>query len=58
MLSYIKLKGFKLSIGDIFYIIAIVLFALITFGIVRAYFRAKFDDKGRRLDMLDEYEQK
>ena len=47
-----------MSIGDIFYIIAIVLFALITFGIVRAYFRAKFDDKGRRLDMLDEYEQK
>jgi len=47
-----------LSIGDIFYIIAMVLFALITFGIIRAYFRSKFTDDGRRKDMLDEYEER
>ncbi len=45
-----------MSIGDIIYIIAMIFFGLITFGIVRGYFRAKFDDNGRRLDMLDEYE--
>jgi len=43
-----------MSIGDIFYIIAAFFFALITFGIIRNYYRNKFDDQGRRLDMLDE----
>ncbi len=42
--------------GDILYIIAMVLFAYITFGIVRGYFKAKFDDKGRRLDMVEDDE--
>ena len=45
-----------MSFGDIFYIIAIILFAFITFGIIRNYYRSKFDDRGRRTDMLDEYE--
>jgi len=40
--------------GDIIYIVAIVLFAYITFGIVKGYFKAKFDDEGRRLDMVEE----
>ena len=44
--------------GDILYIIAMVLFAYITFGIVRGYFKAKFDDEDRRIDMLDEEEKK
>ena len=42
-----------MSFGDILYIIAIFLFTYLTFGIVRGYFRAKFDDEGRRKDMID-----
>ncbi|SFZ97958.1 hypothetical protein MNB_SV-5-1618 [hydrothermal vent metagenome] len=47
-----------MSFWDILYIIAIFLFSFMTFIIVRNYFRQKFDDKGRRKDMLDEYEDK
>lgn len=43
-----------MSFGDILYIIAIFLFAFITFGIVRNYYRNKFNDKGQRIDMLDD----
>jgi uncharacterized membrane protein len=43
-----------MSIGDIFYIISAIFFTLITFGIIRNYYRNKFDDQGRRIDMLDE----
>jgi len=43
-----------MSLGDIFYMIAIFLFAYITFGIVRGYFRAKFDEEGRRIDMQED----
>ncbi|MDQ7046931.1 MAG: hypothetical protein Q9M39_04680 [Sulfurovum sp.] len=43
-----------MSFGDILYIIAIFLFAYITFGIVRGYFKAKFDDEGRRIDMIED----
>jgi ribose 5-phosphate isomerase RpiB len=32
------------------------LFAYITFGIVRSYFKAKFDDEGRRIDMIENEE--
>jgi len=42
-----------MAFGDILYIVAIVLFVYLTFGIVRGYFKAKFDDEGRRLDMQD-----
>jgi TRAP-type C4-dicarboxylate transport system permease small subunit len=47
-----------MSFGDIVYVIAMFLFAFMTFIIVRNYFRLKFDDEGRRKDMLDEYEEK
>ena len=47
-----------MPIGDIFYIIAMILFPLMTFAIIRNYFRMKFNDKGQRMDMLDEYEEK
>ena len=47
-----------MSFGDIVYIIAMFLFAFMTFIIVRNYFRLKFYDDGRRNDMLDEYEEK
>ena len=45
-----------MPIGDIFYIIAMVLFSIITFAIIRNYYRNKFNDKGQRIDMLDAYE--
>ena len=40
-----------MSFGDILYIIAMFLFAFITFGIVKNYYKNKFDDEGRRIDM-------
>lgn len=42
-----------MSFGDILYIIAMFLFAFITFGIVRNYYKNKFDDEDRRIDMQD-----
>jgi len=45
-----------MPIGDILYIIAMVLFAIMTFAIIRNYYRNKFNDKGQRMDMIDEYE--
>ena len=47
-----------MSIGDIIYIIALVLFVWITFVIIRNYYRSKFNDEGQRMDMLDEYEKR
>lgn len=44
----------KMSFGDILYIIAIFLFVFITFGIVKNYYKSKFDDEGRRIDMQDD----
>ena len=42
-----------MTFGDILYIFAIFLFVFITFGIVKNYYKNKFDDKGRRIDMKD-----
>lgn len=42
-----------MSIGDIFYIVAIVLFSLMTFAIIRGNFQRKFDDEGNRLDLKE-----
>ena len=36
--------------GDILYIIAIVIFSYITFGIIKNYYKSKFDDDGHRDD--------
>ena len=47
-----------MSFGDILYVIDIILFAYLTFGIVRNYFKSKFDDEGRRIDMIDDEEEK
>lgn len=44
--------------GDILYIIAMFLFAFITFGIVRNYYKNKFDDEGRRIDRSNKEEDK
>ena len=43
-----------MSLGEIVYIIAALLFAYMTFTIVRNNFRSKFDDEGNRIDLKDE----
>jgi len=45
-----------MSVGDILYVIAIILFAFMTFTIIRNNFLSKFDDQERRKDLVDEYE--
>ena len=40
-----------MSFGEIIYIIAIVLFVFITFGIVKNYYKSKFDENDKRIDM-------
>lgn len=47
-----------MSIGDIFYVIAIVLFSLMTFAIIRGNFQRKFDDEGNRLDLKEDKDKK
>jgi uncharacterized ion transporter superfamily protein YfcC len=42
-----------MAIGDIIYIIAALLFAYMTFVIIRGNFQRKFDDEGNRLDLKD-----
>jgi len=43
-----------MSLRDILYIISIFLFVFMTFGIVKKYYKSKFDDEGRRIDMQDD----
>jgi DNA-directed RNA polymerase specialized sigma24 family protein len=45
-----------MSFGDYLYIVAIILFSYMTFTIVRNNFLSKFDDKQRRKDLVDQYE--
>ena len=45
-----------MSFGDYLYIIAIILFSFMTFTIVRNNFLSKFDERERRKDLIDEYE--
>ena len=45
-----------MSFWDYLYIVAIILFTYITFGIIRGYFKAKFNDEGHRIDMLKDEE--
>ena len=40
-----------MKIGDILYIVAMIVFAWITFAIVRGNFQRKFDEEGRRKDL-------
>jgi hypothetical protein len=42
-----------MPIGDIFYIIAVVLFSVMTFAIIRGNFQRKFDNDGNRLDLKE-----
>ena len=43
-----------MPIGQIIYLIAFALFAFMTFLIIRNYFRSKFDDEGKRIDMQED----
>jgi hypothetical protein len=43
-----------MSFGDIVYVIAMVFFVLMTFGIVKHYYKSKFDENDRRIDMQGE----
>jgi hypothetical protein len=47
-----------MKMGDIFYIIAMIFFAWMTFAIVRGNFQRKFDNEGNRLDLKEKKEQK
>ena len=42
-----------MSIGDVFYGVAIVLFAGMTFLIIRGNFQRKFTEEGERIDLLE-----
>jgi len=42
-----------MSMGDIFYAIAIVVFSYMTFAIVRGNFQRKFDEDGNRIDLKE-----
>ena len=43
-----------MSFGDILYVVAIFLFVFMTFGIVKNYYKSKFDGEGRRRDMQED----
>ena len=47
-----------MSIGDIFYVIAIVLFSIMTFAIIRGNFQRKFDENGHRHDLKNKENEK
>jgi len=42
-----------MSIGDIFYVVAIVVFSWLTFAIIRGNFRRKFNENGERIDLVE-----
>jgi high-affinity Fe2+/Pb2+ permease len=42
-----------MSIGDIFYVVAIVMFSWMTFAIVRGNFQRKFNEDGKRIDLVE-----
>jgi len=45
-----------MSIGDILYLLSALLFAFMTFAIIRGNFQRKFDDEGNRLDLKEKKE--
>ena len=45
-----------MPIGDIFYIVSIILFSFMTFVIIRGNFQRKFDENGERLDLKEKRE--
>jgi len=47
-----------MPLGEIVYIVALILFIYLTFGIIRNYYKSKFDDDGNRIDMQDDRDKK
>ena len=47
-----------MSIGDILYMIAIILFSFMTFLIVRGNFQRKFNENGERIDLVEKEKKK
>ena len=47
-----------MSVGDIFYVIAIVVFSWMTFAIIRGNFRRKFNENGERIDLVEKEKRK
>ena len=47
-----------MGIGEIFYIIAVVIFSYLTFGIIRGNFLRKFDENGNRYDLKEKNKKK
>jgi len=43
-----------MSFGDIVYYIVLAVFVYMTFGIIKNYYKSKFDDEGHRIDMQDD----
>jgi hypothetical protein len=46
-----------MSWGDYLYIIVLILFSWMTFTIIRNNFLSKFDEKQRRKDLIEEYDE-
>ncbi len=46
-----------MSIGDIVYVIAIVVFSWMTFAIIRGNFQRKFNEHGERIDLIEKEKQ-
>jgi ribose 5-phosphate isomerase RpiB len=42
-----------MSLGDYFYLVAIIVFSWMTFLIIRGNFQRKFDEHGRRKDLIE-----
>lgn len=47
-----------MSFGDMFYYFTLAVFIFMTFGIIKNYYKNKFDDEGRRIDMLEDEDKK
>ena len=43
-----------MSFGDYIYILCVVFFVFITFGIIKNYYKNKFDENEERIDMKDD----
>ena len=43
-----------MAFGDIVYFVVLILFVYLTFGIIRNYYKSKFDEDGHRIDMQDD----
>jgi len=43
-----------MDFADIIYYLVLILFVFMTFGIIKNYYKTKFDDEGHRMDMKDD----